>query len=79
MTRRLVAIIGGGVSGFAAAYELKRVLAVSWVSSKWEGRWHDAAPQLEVGHLDLTRKLEGRQAGLAAACLSSGQLLSRVG
>lgn len=69
--------------------------------------WHDAAPQLEVGHLDLMGKLEGRlatypglfltgsgfrrtgiagcvadgrrQAGLAAARLSSGQLLSRVG
>ncbi len=137
-----------------------RVRAVSWASSKWEGRapadrvllraylggavdphaidldeatlvgrahqdmtvllgiagepelarvyrWHDAAPQREVGHLDLMGKLESRlatypglfltgsgfrrtgiagcvadgrrQAGLAAARLSSGQLLSRLG
>lgn len=137
-----------------------RVRAVSWASSKWEGRapadrvllraylggaidphaidlneatlvgrahqdmtallgiagepelarvyrWHDAAPQREVGHLDLMGKLESRlamypglfltgsgfrrtgiagcvadgrrQAGLAAARLSSGQFLSRLG
>lgn len=148
-------------TGFVVPHrEGLRVRAVSWVSSKWEGRapadrvllrayvggavdpraidldeatlvgrahedmtallgitgepelarvyrWHDAAPQLEVGHLDLMGKLEGRlatypglfltgsgfrrtgiagcvadgrrQAGLAAAHLSSGQLLSRVG